>query len=188
MFKIDTISDQLQSTEKEVVYNADNIYWCFIDDHNTIHGIFGFKIPVSGLSDNLGKPVCIGKLNESAYRILHSCLYSKGAVCYLEKENEEFKYYRLVVTTSDDIENCKGKIDINVKCLDEDDQPVAMTSIKVINNKLPQSGGRPKRCKITEKDENNYTIEFLGKGDYSLKVIAYHGDNKLKCYIQCNNS
>ena len=188
MRKIDTIVDQLQATELTREYKPDNIYWCFVDDINTITGIFGFSLPVKDLSDNLGRYICIGKINEEAYNVLYGCLHSKGAVCYLNNEEGEFEYYRLVVSSPTDMSKTTGKLNITINCLDEHDNLAELESIEVINNKLPTVDRKPNRCKINQLNDYEYSIEFLAKGEYSLKVIGYHRGNKLKCYIQCNNS
>ena len=185
MDRIDTLTDQLQSND-DPVYNPNNIYWCFIDDKNRIGGMFGFLLPVHGLSEEMGKPVNIGKLNEIAYTAIHNCMHSKGSVCYLDVENEEIHYYRLVVDLDQDPEAISGDLLIGIYCLDEDDNKQELDSIEVVNSKLPTKDRKPRKCKI-DLIENTANITFSDKGEYSLKIIGYYKGTKLKCYIQCKH-
>ena len=81
MIKIDTLSNSEQTDIPKLDYNESSIYWAFTDD-SKITALLGFELPITNLSNELGSPTKLGKLNREAFDIINNCLHGKSAICY----------------------------------------------------------------------------------------------------------
>lgn len=182
--KIDTLEQHQVSFDEE--WNADNDHWILRNDDNRVLLIFTIPARVSEFEYDGSKLENIGYVNNEAFVIIKKCILSKGAVCYIDTEEGELHYHRIVITTDyTDSNNIPSEFLLNIDCVDDKNQHVDITDIKVEKSKKFK---QKLRFRKTSVDKNSYIMKLDDTGDYDFKITGTVKGDKLKCYLNCHRS
>lgn len=185
--KIDTLDQQQIVYEEQ--WNPSNDHWVKIDDKNRIKLIFTIPARVEDFKygDDILKN--IGYVNREAFVFIKKCILSKGAACYIDIENEEIHFHRLILTTDfNDLENTPSEFLLNVDCLDSDENYIPVDDVKIEKSKKFKKRSRYKVTPVRDESKGSFIMRLDDQGEYDFKITATVRGDKLKCYLNCHRS
>ena len=174
---VDTL-DQQQIGD-DCFWNASNDYWVGKSEKNQILAIYGIPARIEGLSQNGENLENIGYVREEAYNMIKKCILSKGAACYIDVEEGEIHFHRLVVYVD---KKSDDEYHVNIRCIDDTE-----ADLEVCDIKFEKSKKYKERLKynIEPLNTNEYILKLQATGEYKFKITGYVNGNKLKCYLTC---
>lgn len=191
MMKIDSL-EHLQ-VEDSIDWSSDNDNWVYMTDNRLI-SMTSIPARVKNLKYNNQEMVNLGYVNEEAYTMMKKCMLSKGAVCYLDIENEEMSYARLVVNiNADSLDSVSEKINVSITCEGEQGELYELHDIKFDKSKhfkkrLKYKIHKEHTTQINDKYIYNFGVHLMDINAYSFKITAMYNDVRLKCYLNCTRS
>ena len=180
--KIDTLDQQ--QIEYEEQWNASNDHWVFIDETKRLQLVFTIPARVKDFKYGDLPLMNIGHVNQEAYSIMKKCILSKGAACYVDIDEQEIHYHRLIITTDYmDNQNAPSEFVLNIDCIDDLDEKLVIDNLKVEKSKRFK---KRLRFKKTDVGDNTYIIRLDDPGDYNFRISGNVKGDKLKCYLNCH--
>lgn len=190
--KIDSL-DQV-CVDGDVDWSADNDNWVNLTENNRLVSMMSIPARIKNLKYNNHNMINLGYLNQSAYNIMKKCMLAKGAACYIDTQEQELSYARLVIhINTDNLESAPEHMIVNISCEGLDGELHELRDIKFERSKqfkkrLKFNTNSKHTTNINNKFIYNYNIHLMDTETYNFKISAMYNDVKLKCYLNCSRS